>query len=247
VAAGGDQAVTRLLGASRGMSGVESDIGRLYDIRECRPLTDDQLRPMLITPLARQGIPAEPAAIEALVDSANGSPQRLQQLGATAAGMARPPYGLDTDIAKAAIGQVNAQSAVLFEAAWNNSTDAEKDLLARAALAGPRGLSVPSVTQAVGPEKWAAVDAARQSLKARGLLRESEGSGRMRFANPGMQQWAELHVGTSAAHLGVALPGPVQQQSSAAQVAADQGARATVPITPVAARTPSPGDRSPGL
>lgn len=202
------------------MSGVEADIGRLYDIRECRPLTDDQLRPGLTVPLAQRGIPAEPAAVEALLQSANGSPQRLQLLGAAAMEMARPPAGVNAEVAEVAIGNVNAQSAMLYEAAWNNSTDGEKDLMARAAVRGQRGLSVPSVTQAAGPDQWAAVDASRQSLKARGVMRESDGSERMRFADPGMQQWVRAHVGQSAAHLGVQLPTPGRQQGFA-----DQGAR----------------------
>jgi hypothetical protein len=225
VCAGGPRAASRLLASSREMSGVESDVGRLYDIRECRELTDDQLRPVLTAPLARSGIPAEPAAVEALVDSANGSLQRLQQLGAAAAELSRPPYGLDADVAKAAIRHVNVQSAVLFEAAWNISTDAEKDLMARAAVRGQRGLSLPKLTEAAGPDKWAAIDTARQSLKARGLLRESPGSERVRFANPGMQEWVQAHVGRSAAHLGVAIPQAQRVQTAPGE----QGARPEVP------------------
>lgn len=226
VAAGGDQAVTRLLGASRGLSGVESDIGRLYDIRECRPLTDDQIRPMLTVPLARRGILAEPAAVEALVESANGNPRRMQQLSA-----ALGPQNLTTTVANAAIDRVNTQSRMIYQAVWNNSTDAEKDLLARAAVRGQRGLSVPSVTQAAGMDHWVGIDKARQSLVARGLVREN--TNRLRFADPGLQAWVQSRVGQSAAHAGVPVP-----KLSQAPAPGQAGERPSRPGRPAAAQTP---------
>jgi hypothetical protein len=238
VTAGGPLAASRLLGASRELaSGVETSVDQLYDIRECREFTDEDLRPALTVPLARAGVLAEPAAVEKLVQSANGNPRRLQQLGAavmaqgqTATGF-RPPV-LTTDVAAEAVRRVNAQAAVLFEAAWNNSTPAEKDLLARASVRGERGILMPKITEAAGPDQWAAVDAARQSLKARGLMRDTDSGERLKFANPGMRDWVETHVGASAAHLGVALPGlQAQQGPQTPQVAPpDQGARPTVPV-----------------
>ncbi|WP_433002824.1 AAA family ATPase [Kribbella sp. CA-294648] len=207
VTAGGQKAVGRLLAASQKTTGVESAIAQLYDIRECRPLGDDEALAAMRSPLAKLRIPAEAAAVTELVDAANGSPQRLQALAATATAMAASqPLGLDSRVAKAAVEQLTSQSRPLYEALWNNSSDGEKDLLARTAVRGTRGLAMSSVTQQAGPEHWAAVDSSRQSLKSRGILRQGEESGRLRFADPGMLRWVQTHVGQSAAHLGVAMP-----------------------------------------
>ena len=230
VTAGGDKAVGRLLAASQKTTGVESAIAQLYDIRECRPLGDDEALAALQAPMAKLRIPAETAALTELVDAANGSPQRLQLLGATAMAMAAgQPLGLDARVAKAAVEQVTSQSRPLYEALWNNSSDGEKDLLARTAVRGARGLAVSSVTQQAGPEQWAAVDSSRQSLKGRGILRQGEESGRLRFADPGMLRWVQTHVGQSAAHLGVSMPTVALGAPSAATASArPAGARRSV-------------------
>jgi hypothetical protein len=111
-------------------------------------------------------------------------------------------------VARAATEQVNARSRPLYQAAWNDCSDAEKDLLAKVAVRGQRGLGMPGETQAAGPGKWQEVDSARQSLVARGLLREGSTGQRVRMADPGMQDWVQTRVGHSAAHAGVAIPTP---------------------------------------
>lgn len=211
VGAGGELATTRLMQASGGLSGIETDVTSRFDVRECRPFTDDQLRPALTEPLARAGIPAEPSAVGALLQAANGNPRRLHDLADAAVEAARPPYGVTTDVAKAATEEVNSRSRLLYQAAWNNCSDAEKDLLAKVAVRGQRGLGMASETQAAGPGKWQSVDAARQSLVARGLLREGDSGQRVRMADPGLQDWVQLRVGRSAAHAGVAVPSPNRQ------------------------------------
>ena len=64
---------------------------------------------------------------------------------------------------------------------------------------------MPAETQAAGPGKWQQLDAARESLVARGMLRES--GQRVALADPGLEDWVQTRVGQSAAHAGVALPG----------------------------------------
>lgn len=94
---------------------------------------------------------------------------------------------------------------MVYQAEWNSCSGAEKELLAKTASRGARGLSMPSETQAAGPGNWPAVDTARQMLLARGLVRET--GDRITVADPGMRDWVEIRVGHSAAHAGVALPG----------------------------------------
>jgi hypothetical protein len=190
------------------MSGIGTDLTNRFDLRACGPLTDDQLRPALTEPLARAGVPFSPDAAETLLTAANGNPRRMHDLATTAVAFAQPPYGITPAVAKAATEHVNARSQPLYQAAWNNCNHAEKDLLAKVAVRGQRGLGMPGETQAAGPGKWQEVDSARQSLVARGLLREGSTGQRVRMADPGMQDWVQTRVGHSAAHAGVAVPTP---------------------------------------
>lgn len=156
-------------------------------------------------PLRRAGIPYQPEAVDNLLKAANGNPSRLRDLADNAVRLAQPPYGITADVAKHATAQVNDRSRVFYQAAWNNCSDAEKDLLAKVAVRGPRGLAMPTETQAATSGRWQEVDNARQGLVARGMLRES--GQRVNLADPGLQEWVETRVGQSAAHAGVALPG----------------------------------------
>jgi hypothetical protein len=207
VGAGGELAATRLMAASGGMSGIATGVTARFDVRECGPLSADELRPTVTEPLRQAGIPYQPEAVESLLKSANGNPSRLRDLSETALQVARPPYGITAEVAKQATAQVNARARVVYQAAWNNCSAAEKDLLAKVAVRGPRGLAMASETQAAGPGKWQEVDAARQGLVARGMLRESPSGQRVSLADPGLEEWVQTRVGQSAAHAGVALPG----------------------------------------
>jgi hypothetical protein len=131
------------------------------------------------------------------------------------------PDGLTPDVAKAAIAQVNADSRVVYQAEWNSCSAAEKELLAKTAARGARGLSMPAETQAAGPGNWPAVDSARQLLLARGLVRENPTGDRITVADPGMRDWIEVRLGRTAATAGIALPG-----SAAPAVTAETGRHA---------------------
>jgi hypothetical protein len=205
---GGEMSITRLMKASGGMSGAETDILNRWDLRECGPLSDDQLRPALTEPLRQADIPLSPDAAKTLLAAANGNPRRMEALATTAVALAEPADGITPAVAKKATEQVNARSRPVYQGAWNLSTSAERALLAKVAVRGPRGFGMPGETQAAGPDKWKKVDLARQSLVARGLLREDSTGQRVRVADPGMQDWVQTRVGHSAAHAGVAIPAP---------------------------------------
>jgi hypothetical protein len=195
-------------------------------------LTDDELRPTVTEPLRRAGIPYQPEAVENLLKSANGNPSRLRDLSETALQFARPPYGITAEVAKAATARVNDQTRVFYQAAWNTCSTAEKELLAKVAVRGPRGLAMAGETQAAGPGKWQEVDAARQGLVARGMLRESPNGSRVSLADPGLQDWVQTRVGQSAAHAGVALPGtPALSQPAPTGQHAPAGQHARGPVT----------------
>jgi hypothetical protein len=205
VGAGGEMAATRLLTASGGLSGIGTAVTNRFDVRECGPLADDELRPSVTEPLRQAGIKYDDLAVDTLLKAASGNPGRLQDLAQTAVELAQPAHGITAEVAKAATAQVNARSRVFYQAAWNSCSEAEKDLLAKVAVRGPSGLSMPAETQAAGPGQWQALDAGRQGLVARGMLRDT--GQRVKVADPGLQEWVQTRVGQSAAHSGVALPG----------------------------------------
>ncbi|TCO46112.1 AAA ATPase-like protein [Kribbella antiqua] len=203
IGAGGERVISRMMKASGGRSGAETTVMERFDRRKVEPLADDQLRQVLAEPLRDAEIPYDQEAVDILAKAANGSPRRLGDLAANALELADAQAGLTVDVAKAAMAQLNERSRVLYQAAWNRCTDAEMELLRKAALRGSRGLSTQSVAAADGPGRWD-LDNAAQNLISRGLLRKSEH--RIEVADPGLQDWLQTRLGHSAAHAGVALP-----------------------------------------
>jgi hypothetical protein len=202
IAAGGELATTRLMAASGGRSRIATGVTGRFDVREVGPLTDDELRPALTEPLRTTGIAYQPEAVDQLVRSANGDPTRLRNLAETALPMALQNGGVTVDVARTAILQVNDKSRVLYQAAWNNCSDSEKDLLAKVAAHGPHGLALPGDTGLAALGRWQELDEDRHRLVARGMLRDD--GRRLLVADPGLQDWVSTRVGQSAANLGVA-------------------------------------------
>ena len=219
VAAGGELAATRLMAASGGRSRIATGVTGRFDVREVGALTDDELRPALTEPLRQAGIAYQPEAVDRLVRSANGDPTRLRDLAESALPMAQQSGGVTVDVAKVATAQVNDKSRVLFQAAWNNCSDSEKDLLAKVAAHGLHGLALPGDTGIAALGRWQELDSDRQHLVARGMLREN--GDRILVANPGLQEWIQTRVGQSAAHLGIAAP------TAQSQAAVTESARPT--------------------
>jgi len=200
VGAGGERAITRLLAASGGQSGIETTVTDRFDIREVSPLTAEQLGPALAESFRDAGIAHEPEAVDQLVKASNGNPSRLRALTSSALELADQRTGITAGVAKAAMAQLNDRSRALYEAAWFNCSDAEKELLAKAALNGSHGLSMPAES---GPGRWD-MDNASQVLLSRGLLHKS--GRRVAVADPGMQDWVQTRLGQAAAQSGLAAP-----------------------------------------
>lgn len=213
VGAGGELATARLLGASGGQAGIETKVAHRFDVREVAPLTEAQLHPALTEPLRQAGIPYEAQAVDSLVKAANGNPSRLRALAGSALELADPQTGITTGVAKAATAQLNDHSRALYEAAWHNCSAAEKELLAKAAVRGPQGLSMPAEAGPSTPGRWD-LDTAGQGLISRGLLRKS--GQHITVADPGLQDWVQTRLGQAAAHTGLAHPTAPQPQLTAA-------------------------------
>ncbi|MFI5734450.1 hypothetical protein ACIA49_30315 [Kribbella sp. NPDC051587] len=194
VAAGGELTTTRLLAASGGDAGVETDVVGRFDIRQVQPFTDAELRPALTEPLRQAAVPHEPEAVDRLVKAANGNPSRLRALATTALDLADTTTGLTTPVVKAATARLNDASRPLYEAAWHNCTPAEKDLLAKAAH---HPIQLPTATTT----RWSLESAATRPL-TQGLLRATPTH--LTIADPGLQTWLQ----TRFTHAALTPPTP---------------------------------------
>jgi hypothetical protein len=172
VAAGGAKSTSMMMSASRRMSGIASTFTNQFSVRKVGPLSDAELRPAVTTPLRRAEMPYQREAIDRLVRAANGSPYRLREFALAAEALADARNGFTVDVAAAAIGYVESVEELQYESRLNECGYAERELLATVAEHDPNGLFMPALLQAAGPDKWQAMDGARQELVARGLLRE---------------------------------------------------------------------------
>ncbi|TDW18238.1 hypothetical protein [Kribbella kalugense] len=173
VAAGGAKSTTMMMAASKRMSGIASTFTNQFSVREIGPLSDAELRPALTEPLRRAEMPYEQEAVDRLVRAANGSPYRLRGFAEAAEALADPRTGFTADVAAAAIVQFETKEEQQYESRLDECGYAERELLATVAEQDRNGLFMPDVLQAAGEDKWQDIDAARQELVARGLLREN--------------------------------------------------------------------------
>ncbi|MFI5691581.1 ATP-binding protein [Kribbella sp. NPDC051586] len=222
IAAGGEEATSRLLEASGGHSGMETKQAGKFDVRRLTPLSENELRPALTVPLDAARVRYEPAAVDSLVTAANGNPSRLRTLAAAALELSEPGSGITAEVAATATARLNAQSRALYDAAWYNCTPTEKELLAKTAAHGSHGMQTPSRSEAAGPDRWD-LDSAAQKLVSRGLLTRT--GHQIRVADPGFQDWVQTRLGVSAAQAGLARPvaGQAQLGSAGARPAHGQG------------------------
>ncbi|MGW7681461.1 hypothetical protein ACWGID_12020 [Kribbella sp. NPDC054772] len=203
VAAGGEDAYSRLLTASGGKSGTASRDIKKIDVRKLPSLTNDQLRAAFTRPLDQAGVRYEPAAVENLVAAAEGNPTRLRTLAAGALEIADPSTGISAEIATTATSRLNVQSRVLYDAAWYNCTAAQKELLVRTAARGAQGIADPAQSDQQESRRWD-LDGAANKLVARGLLTRSDHQ--IRVADPGFREWVQTRLGVNAAQAGIAHP-----------------------------------------
>ena len=170
IAAGGEEATSRLLEASGGHAGKETMDAARFDVRRLTPLSADDLRPALTRPLQEAGIRCDPEAVDHLVAAANGNPSRLRILTGAALDLAGPGQDITAEIATTATEQHRVRSRVLYDAAWYNCSPAEKDLLAKTASHGAQGMPIPARSGIADPERWS-LDSASQKLVSRGHSR----------------------------------------------------------------------------
>ncbi len=189
IAAGSDRTTSRLLAASGGQAGIETDVVSRFDIRKLEPFTDAELRPALAEPLRQAAVPHTPEAVDHLVRAANGNPARLRALATTALDLSTT---LTTPVAEQATTRHDEASRPLYEAAWHNCTPAEKSLLAQAAQT-TQGIPLPPATNS----RWPVESAATRPL-SQGLLRATPTH--LTLANPGLRTYLQTRLTQSTPH-----------------------------------------------
>jgi hypothetical protein len=200
IAAGGEEATSRLLEASGGKAGKETMEAAQWDVRRLTPLSSEELRPALTRPLQEAGIRSTPQAVDQLLAAANGNPSRLRTLTGEALDVAGQDQPLTADTVGTAIERHQIRSRVLYDAAWYNCTPEQKDLLARTASHGPHGMPIPARSAAAG-DRWL-LDGAAQKLVSNGLLTRT--GKQIKVGDPGFQKWVQTRMGLAAAQSGVA-------------------------------------------
>ncbi|WUJ73966.1 hypothetical protein OG809_12005 [Kribbella soli] len=224
IAAGGEEATSRLLEASGGHAGTETKEAGKFDVRRLQPIHSDELRRALTVPLDKARVRYEPEAVDNLVAAANGNPTRLRTLAAAALELTDHGQGITADVAATATARLNAQSRALYDAAWYNCSPNEKELLAKTSVQGSSGMVIPSRSEPAGPGRWD-LDEASHKLISRGLLTRT--GYQIRVADPGFQDWVQTRLGFAAAQSGIARPqvvaGQVESGSNAPRPALGQG------------------------
>ncbi|MGZ0149750.1 hypothetical protein ACXJJ3_21995 [Kribbella sp. WER1] len=199
VAAGGEEATSRLLEASGGKAGKETMEAARWDVRRLTPLSAEELRPALTRPLQEAGIRSTPQAVDQLLAAANGNPSRLRTLTGEALDLAGSDQTLTAETVGTAIERHQIRSRVLYDAAWYNCTPEQKDLLARTAAHGAQGIAIPA-RSGNDPDRWS-LDGAAQKLVSNGLLTRT--GQQIKVGDPGFQKWVQTRLGVAAATSGI--------------------------------------------
>ncbi|TCC43565.1 AAA family ATPase [Kribbella sindirgiensis] len=200
IAAGGNQMESRLLSASGGASGTETELK--LDVRALVPMNAAEMRKALVTPLAKAGYQCEPGAVDKLMEDAQGHPSRLRMLAGAALELVPPGENTITaEVAATAASRLNTRSQSLYAAAWRNCSNHEMALLAKTAAHGSHGVPIP--TRTAGPDRWD-LDDASKALISRGLLTRTDF--RIHVTDPGFQDWVQTRLGTATALSGIAAP-----------------------------------------
>lgn len=162
-----------------------------YDIRECAPIPDTELRRALLASLHQQGATVRPDGATRLVHEANGDPGRLMALAAHAAALAASPRGVNRAVAEETIRTRRGTDQWAYRASWAGLSDAARVIVASAAA---RANGVALAEPPVPSDARAWVDRAQTvaDLVDAGVLRRS--GEHLTISDPGFQQWVTTSI-----------------------------------------------------
>lgn len=210
---------------STGSSVDPAKIADRYDIRECSPIPEPELRSALVAGLHRHGTAVQADAVTRLVHEANGDPGHLMALAGRAATLADPVRGVSRAIAEETIKAVRDADQWAYRAGWSRLSD-DARVIVLSAVDQPRGATagqppIPATAQAL-VERGRTV----AGLVDSGILRRN--GDRLTICDPGFQQWVSTAMAAAPA------PSPKAERST----------RSTQRSTP--SRTKAPAGRPGG-
>jgi len=223
VMGGREDALDLLHKASRGANGAANDTGRLYDSRQCQVFTEPELRGILrhqldrVVPPMHRDAYCHPAHQDAMLRAADGNAGRLTDIvdsAIAASGYGR--FAINGEMVGRALEVVDTDRQPGYHSIWNSSDPTERHLMMLVAREGDQGLDLAAAARGIAEgdmstwsdhdvQRWAALDAARQSLDGRGVMDPSPDNQRLVFSDPGMRRWVVEH------NPGL-LPQPAHQQ-----------------------------------
>ena len=170
------------------LADAKSYAERQFEYPRIDRLDREAAREALTAPLATTPTPTsiEPAAVEQMLDFANGYPMALQTVGSAAWRTAPGPQITDQDMPRALESARERLAAGLYGARWDRATERQRDYLAGIAHHGEDAAS-GDVARALGTDS-PGVARVREGLIENGLIYQS-GYGRVAFTIPGFGQY----------------------------------------------------------
>jgi len=206
-------------------------VGTRYDIRDCGPIPDAELRRALLANLHRQGAAVRADGAARLVHEANGDPGHLMALAGHAAALADSPRGVSRAVAEEAIRTQRGTDQWAYRACWAGLSD-DARVIVTSALTQEQGAALDA--SAVPSDARAWVDRAHTvaDLVDSGLMRRN--GGRLTISDPGFQQWMSANVAPQS--------GPARADKPAGRTRSTDKSQATTRSRTT--RTPTRTDRS---
>jgi hypothetical protein len=171
--------------------GPTARIGTRYDIRDCAPVPEAELKRALLASLHRHGAAVRAEAATRLVREANGDPGHLMALADHAVALADSTRGVSRAVAEEAIRAKRSADQWAYRASWAALSD-DARMVVTSALTQAKGaaLDEPSMPTDVR----SLVDRARTvaDLVDAGILRRQ--GDRLQISDPGFQEWLSVNV-----------------------------------------------------
>lgn len=205
-------AVDALLTADQ--HGAAAKIGTRYDIRDCAPVPDAELRRALLAHLHRQGAAVRAEAATRLVHEANGDPGQLMALAGHAAALADSPRGVSRAVAEEAIRVKRDADQWAYRAGWAGLSD-DARVIVTSALTTAKGVALTEPPVPSDARAWVDRAGTVAGLVDSGVLRRT--GDRLTISDPGFQQWISTNIAPPPARSAGRKPAPRSRSSAEPQ------------------------------
>ncbi|GAB3929932.1 hypothetical protein GCM10011575_28390 [Microlunatus endophyticus] len=181
---------------STGSAVDPTKIADRYDIRECSPIPEAELKAALVADLHRQGAAVQADAVTRLVHEANGDPGHLRSLAGRAATLADPARGVNRAVAEETIRAVRDADQWAYRAGWSRLSD-DARVIVLSAIDQPREAASGQPPIPSGPQELVERGRLIASLVDSGILRRT--GDKLTIGDPGFQHWVTATIAPAAA------------------------------------------------